>query len=41
MEKLHWGPIGCGDISRKRIAPALKALEHCELFAVARVSACY
>lgn len=36
MEKLHWGLIGCGDISRKRIAPALKSLEQCELIAVSR-----
>ncbi len=38
MKKLRWGLIGCGDISRKRIAPALKALEQCELVAVARAN---
>jgi predicted dehydrogenase len=38
MEKLRWGLIGCGDISRKRIAPALKTLEQCELLAVARAN---
>ena len=38
MEKLCWGLIGSGDISRKRIAPALKALEQCELLSVARAN---
>ncbi|OGU48384.1 MAG: hypothetical protein A2080_12340 [Ignavibacteria bacterium GWC2_36_12] len=38
MEKLRWGLIGCGDISKKRIAPALKTLEQCELLAVARAN---
>ena len=38
MEKLRWGLIGCGDISRKRVAPAIKALEQCELVAVARAN---
>ena len=38
MAKLRWGLIGCGDISRKRIAPALKTLEQCELLAVARAN---
>jgi predicted dehydrogenase len=36
MDKLRWGLIGCGDISKKRVAPALKDLEQCELVAVAR-----
>ena len=36
MEKLRWGLIGCGDISRKRVAPALIELETCELVAVNR-----
>ncbi|MBS1789424.1 MAG: Gfo/Idh/MocA family oxidoreductase [Acidobacteria bacterium] len=36
MEKLRWGLIGCGDISRKRVAPALVSLETCELVAVNR-----
>ena len=37
-EKLRWGLIGCGDISRKRIAPALKTLNQCELLAVSRAN---
>jgi predicted dehydrogenase len=36
MNKLRWGLIGCGDISRKRVAPALRDLESCELVAVNR-----
>ena len=36
MAKLRWGLIGCGDISRKRVAPALNELETCELVAVNR-----
>ena len=36
MKKIRWGLIGCGDISRKRITPALNALDQCELIAVAR-----
>lgn len=35
-EKLRWGLIGSGDIAKKRIAPALIALENCELVGVAR-----
>src|SRR5438128_2496858 len=35
-EKLRWGLIGCGDIARKRVAPALRALSNCELVAVSR-----
>jgi predicted dehydrogenase len=34
--KLGWGLIGCGDIARKRIAPALRDLEGCRLVAVSR-----
>src|SRR5215813_1303790 len=34
--KLRWGLIGCGDISRKRVAPALRDLPNCDLVAVAR-----
>jgi predicted dehydrogenase len=34
--KLSWGLIGCGDIARKRIAPALRDLEGCGLVAVSR-----
>lgn len=36
MNKLAWGLIGCGDIARKRIAPALRDLENCEFIAVSR-----
>ncbi len=36
MKKLKWGLIGCGDIARKRVAPALRDLESCELYAVNR-----
>ncbi len=35
-KELRWGLIGCGDIARKRIAPALRDLESCELVAVSR-----
>ena len=31
-----WGLIGCGDIARKRVAPAIAELEGCELVAVSR-----
>ena len=37
--KLRWGLIGCGDISRKRVAPALRDSELCELVAVSRARA--
>src|SRR2546429_9859202 len=36
MKKLTWGLIGCGDIARKRVAPALRDLEGCEFIAVSR-----
>src|SRR6185436_5535526 len=36
MARLRWGLIGCGDISRKRVAPALRDLPDCDLIAVAR-----
>jgi len=36
MKKLRWGLIGCGDISRKRVAPALRRIPECELIAVSR-----
>jgi predicted dehydrogenase len=36
MEKLAWGLIGCGDIARKRIAPALRDLESCDFVGVSR-----
>ena len=36
---LRWGLIGCGDIARRRVAPALRALPNCELLAVSRADA--
>ncbi|HVF86918.1 MAG TPA: Gfo/Idh/MocA family oxidoreductase [Pyrinomonadaceae bacterium] len=36
MRKLKWGLIGCGDIARRRVAPALRDLPDCELVAVSR-----
>jgi len=39
MRKVGWGLIGCGDIARKRVAPALRDLENCELVAVSRADA--
>jgi predicted dehydrogenase len=36
MNKIGWGLIGCGDIARKRIAPALRDLENCEFIGVSR-----
>lgn len=36
MKKLNWGLIGCGDIARKRVAPALRDLADGELVAVNR-----
>ena len=39
MNKLHWGLIGCGDISRKRVAPALRDVTECELVAISRARA--
>jgi len=36
MKPVSFGLIGCGDISRKRIAPALRDLPDCELVAVNR-----
>lgn len=38
MKKLRWGVIGCGDISTKRVIPALQELPNCELQAVARAN---
>ncbi len=37
--QLKWGLIGCGDIARKRVAPALRDLENCELVGVSRAQA--
>jgi predicted dehydrogenase len=39
MRKVGWGLIGCGDIARRRVAPALRDLENCELVAVSRADA--
>lgn len=36
MKRLRWGLIGCGDISRKRVAPALRAIPECDLVAINR-----
>mgnify|MGYP001123555515 CR=1 FL=1 len=33
---VRWGLIGCGDIARKRVAPALRDGAGCELVAVSR-----
>lgn len=38
MRKIRWGLIGCGDISRRRVAPALLDLASCELVAVSRAN---
>lgn len=35
-KKVSWGLIGCGDIARKRVAPALRDLPNCDLVAVNR-----
>ena len=37
--RVRWGLIGCGDISRKRVAPALRDSPFCELVAVSRARA--
>ena len=36
MTVLRWGLIGCGDIARKRVAPAFGDLDSCQLIAVNR-----
>lgn len=36
MKTLAWGLIGCGDIARKRVAPALCDSDVCDLVAVSR-----
>ncbi|MBN1561051.1 Gfo/Idh/MocA family oxidoreductase [candidate division KSB1 bacterium] len=36
MKKLNWGLIGCGDIARRRVAPALRDLQQCEFVSVNR-----
>ena len=39
MKKVSWGLIGCGDIAQKRVAPALRDLERCDLVAISRARA--
>ena len=39
MAKVRWGLIGCGDIARRRVAPALRDSSLCELVAVSRAKA--
>jgi len=39
LAKVRWGLIGCGDISRRRVAPALRDSPLCELVAVSRAKA--
>jgi predicted dehydrogenase len=39
MRTLGWGLIGCGDIARKRIVPALRDLSNSNLVAVSRARA--
>ena len=36
MKKIKWGLIGCGDISKRRVAPALRDLDNCQLVSVNR-----
>lgn len=36
MKKLRWALVGCGDIARKRVAPALRDLDNCEFVGVCR-----
>lgn len=36
MSDLRWAIVGCGDIVRRRVAPALEALPGCKIAAVAR-----
>ena len=36
--KIRWGLVGCGDISNKRVAPAIVDLENSELVSVARAN---
>ena len=39
MAKVRWGLIGCGDIARRRVAPALRDSSLCDLVAVSRAKA--
>lgn len=36
LQKLRWGLVGCGDIVKRCVGPALNALASCELVAVSR-----
>ena len=36
MNKVGFGLIGCGDIAQKRVAPALRDLNNCDLVAISR-----
>lgn len=36
MKRLKWGLIGCGNIVKKRVAPAIRDLQNCDLVAVNR-----
>ena len=38
-QRIRWGLIGCGDIARKRVAPALRDHPDCEFVAVCRAQA--
>ncbi len=33
---IHWGIIGCGDISQRSVAPAIHSLDNCKLVAASR-----
>jgi predicted dehydrogenase len=37
-KQLRWGLIGCGDIARRRVAPALRDLPNCDLVGVSRAN---
>lgn len=39
MDTLRWGLIGCGDIARKRVVPAIQEAESSKLVAVTRADA--
>ena len=39
MNVVPFSLIGCGDIAQKRVAPALRDSEYCELIAVNRARA--
>jgi predicted dehydrogenase len=39
MSNVRWGLIGCGDIARKRVAPALRDAPHSEIAVISRKQA--